>query len=150
MSQRNSEYARLPRDTYITPRWVYEVLHEVEPWAKAAVDCAPFDRDYDFLTDSNVTQNIATNPPYGRLAEKFVNHALSFRINCAFLLPHTWDCAKTRIWLFNCPRFACKYILTRRISWSNLEHTNSPSTNHAWYVWHKAPRTTNRPQMAWL
>lgn len=36
MSQRNSEYARVSGDTYVTPEWVFVALHSVEtfwqPW----------------------------------------------------------------------------------------------------------------------
>jgi hypothetical protein len=49
MSQRHSEYARIPGDTYVTPRWCYDALFAVEevsaPW-----DCAPVNADFDFLS----------------------------------------------------------------------------------------------------
>jgi hypothetical protein len=152
MAQRNSGYARLAEDRYITPRWVYEALYEVEPWAKKAFDCAPAHGGYDFLSDWAIFQDLVTNPPYGKLAEKFVRHALDLpaKVNCAFLLPHTWDTAKRRVDLFRDQRYWRKYSITRRIYWDNIEHTASPSTNHAWYVWRAEPRGFIKPTMAWL
>jgi hypothetical protein len=153
MAQRNSEYARKADDYYATPQWVWDALYEVEPWARAAADCAPAARyGYDFLSDWDLSDDVATNPPYGKLAEKFVRHALDLpaKVNCAFLLPHTWDTAKTRVDLFRDQRFWRKYAITKRISWANIEHTASPSTNHAWYVWRAEPRGFIRPTMVWL
>jgi hypothetical protein len=153
MAVRNSEYARKADDHYVTPEWVWQALFDVEPWAWHAVDCAPERRNgYDFLTDWEVDMDIATNPPYGKLAEKFVRHALDLPdgVNCAFLLPHAWDCAKKRMDLFKDQRFWRKYTLTKRILWDNIEHTASPSSNHAWFVWRAEPRGFIKPTMVWL
>src|SRR6185436_17303816 len=148
MAQRHSGYARQDADAYWTPQWVWDALYSVEPWARGAFDCAPCNKNgYDFLTDWDVYGDIATNPPYGRLAEKFVRHALDLpdRPNVAMLLPHAWDCAKTRIDLFQDRRFTRKYTLTKRILWDNLEHTASPSMNHAWFVWRSESRGFIQP-----
>jgi hypothetical protein len=56
----------------------------------------------------------------------------------ALLLPIDFDCAKTRRHLFaDCPAFAAKIVLTRRITW--FEHPQgekkSPKENDAWFVW---------------
>ena len=79
--------------------------------------------------------DIATNPPYGKLAEKIIRHALKLTEatggKVAMLLPHAWDCAKGRVDLFENPPFKCKLTLLQRIRWANLEHTASPSSNHA-------------------
>lgn len=153
MSQRNSGYQRIEGDTYVTPKRVWELLYSVEPWAKYAFDCAPINRNgYDFLDDWDVYGGIATNPPYGKLAERFVRHALDLP-DCppvAMLLPHAWDTAKTRTELFRCQRFKAKYAITERIKWDNFTHTASPSSNHAWYVWRSEPRGFIKPAMGWL
>ncbi|MCI0596974.1 MAG: hypothetical protein L0Z48_10615 [candidate division Zixibacteria bacterium] len=153
MSQRHSEYARKPGDCYVTPPWVWEALYSVEPWARTAFDCAPEHGGYDFLADWAIFQNLATNPPYGKLAEKFVRHALDLpaKVNFAFLLPHAWDAAKGRVDLFKDQRFKCKHTLVERIRWANLEQKPAgPSTNHAWYVWRAEPRGFIKPAMGWL
>ena len=132
----------MEEETYVTPQWVWNKLYEVEPWAgKGAYDCCPEDRGtYDFLEDNLPRLRIATNPPYSHpLAYKIVRHALNLtapkRGRVAMLLPHAWDAAKKRAHLFNTPLFKCKYVLTKRIQWDNLDHKATPSSNHAWYVW---------------
>jgi hypothetical protein len=151
MSQRHSEYARIDRDYYATPKWVYDLLFAnekfVKPW-----DCAPADGAFDFLQWQEPVDEIATNPPYGRLAEPFVRHAIELTKEaggkCAFLLPHAWDTAKGRVDLFREPPFKCKLTLTQRILWDNLEHTATPSSNHAWYVWDHD--FAGEPFMRWI
>jgi hypothetical protein len=58
------------------------------------------------------------------------------------LLRTDFDHAKTRWPLFSdCPAFACKIVLTKRIRWIEGS-TGSPSFNHAWFMWdwwHKGP-----------
>jgi hypothetical protein len=153
VSQRNSEYARIEGDTYVTPKWVYEALYTVEPWAKDAWDCAPAlsaMTGYNYLEDTNVAGNIATNPPFN-LSDEFVIHSLSqeSRPKVAMLLPHAWDTAKTRRELFEHGPYKAKYTLTKRIRWENLEQKkNGPSTNHAWYVWDWS--YDGKPFMGWL
>jgi len=139
VSQRNSEYARIEGDTYITPRWVYEALYSVEPWAKEAWDVAPADADFDFLAVAPPSirddGGIATNPPFSR-AEEFCRHSIQCADRVAMLLPLAFDSAKTRRDLFEQKPFKAKYTLTKRIRWENLEQKkNGPSTNHAWFVW---------------
>jgi len=155
LAQRNSEYARVDNDLYVTPAWVYEALYEVEPWAQEAWDCAPIGHVRDFLDTPGIihcgSRNIATNPPFS-LAEKFVRHARFLTRpsgKVAMLLPMAWDTAKGRTDLFRGQSFKAKYTLTKRIRWENLEQKkNGPSSNHAWYVWdweHKGPAF-----MGWL
>jgi len=147
MSQRNSGYARMPRDTYVTPRWVYEALYTVEPWARDAWDCAPINADFDFLSEP-LCLDIATNPPFS-LAGEFCRRA-QHASKVAMLLPLAFDSAKGRKDLFaENPSFKAKYVLTKRIRWENLEQKKAgPSSNHAWYVWdrsHEGP-----PILGWL
>lgn len=85
---------------------------------------------------------IVTNPPYGqggRLAVSFIEKALNEAEFVAMLLRVDFDSASTRKHLFGeCDRFATKYVLTKRLRWTNIEQADSgPSTNHAWFVWRK-------------
>jgi hypothetical protein len=153
MAQRNSGYPRQDRDEYITPAWVWDRLYTVEPWAEKAWDCCPANNSYNFLADWAIFQDLATNPPYGRAAEKIVRHALDLpaKVNLAFLLPHAWDTAKGRVDLFKDQRFKGKYAITTRIRWENIEQkVAGPSMNHAWYVWRAEPRGFIRPVMGWV
>jgi hypothetical protein len=149
VSQRNSEYARIAGDTYVTPRWVYEALYTVEPWARDAWDCAPVGSDFDYLSLPLAPggRNIATNPPFS-LAERFCRRAKSTTRLVAMLLPHAFDTAKGRVDLWR-GSFKAKYTLTKRIRWENLEQKkNGPSTNHSWYVWDYT--YNGKPFMGWL
>lgn len=152
MAQRNSEYKRIDGDTYVTPMWVYECLHSVEPWSIDAEDVAPVGADFDWLSvpppfvRGNVP--IVTNPPFS-LSEKFVRHSLKCRERVAMLLPMAWDSAKSRRDLFERPPFKAKYTLTKRIRWENLEQKKAgPSQNHAWFVWDWSYQ--GNPFMGWL
>jgi len=94
---------------------------------------------------------IITNPPYN-LAHEFCEHALRLTKRThgvvAMLLGSDFDYAKSRASLFrDCPQFAKKIALTKRIVWfveDNGKPKASPSENHAWYVWdwkHEGPPT---------
>jgi hypothetical protein len=154
MSVRHSEYERLPGDLYITPQWVWDALYSVEAWAKDAWDCCPVNAEYNFLTDTIYpsTPNIATNPPYGRMAERVIRHAIALEsaVNgkVAMLLPHAYDTAMGRVDLFKHLPFKCKWTLTKRIQWDNLVHTATPSSNHAGYIWDW--KYIGPPKMGWL
>ncbi len=154
MSQRNSEYARVAGDTYVTPQWVWDALFSVEPWAKTAWDCCPTDANFDFCnTKYNWGTGIATNPPYGRLAEPIIRHAIKLSRQVtgkvAMLLPHAFDTAKTRRDLFEQPPFKTKFAITKRIRWENLEQKKAgPSQNHAWFVWDWS--FVGKPTLGWL
>ena len=150
-AQRNSEYDRVKDDLYITPRWVYEKLYTVEPWAEKAFDCAPVNKpDYDFLKDLGpFFDGVCTNPPF-KFADKFIKHSLGYCVKYAFLLPYTFDAAASRVDMFAWP-FKARYNITRRIRWDNLEQKkNGPSTNHAWYVWDKSLSLFTKPVVGWL
>jgi len=106
----------------------------------------PLHRIRDFTAplpaDGVWPDGIMTNPPFGfrnKLAVKFIELALE-RVNdfAAFLLPSDFDCAVSRRHLFaDCPQFATKVVLTRRIVW--FEGPNAaPKENHCWMVWRRA------------
>jgi hypothetical protein len=92
---------------------------------------------------------IVTNPPYAR-AQQFIERALrltkprsaTYRrddVNAggvvAMLLRCDYDHAATRQHLFGqCPQFAKKLILTKRIVWFAGPKA-APSFNHAWFIW---------------
>jgi len=165
MSQRDSGYERAVLDRYETPEWVTQALlpHLIavdEVWEPACgsgrmawvlrthglkVRSTDIETGTDFLVETLRVPAIVTNPPYG-LAEQFIQHAL--RLTCAqkglvgMLLRTDYDHAKTRRHLFgDCPTFAKKVVLTRRIRWFE-DSTGNPSFNHAWFVWdwqHQGP-----------
>lgn len=92
---------------------------------------------------------IITNPPYGK-AREFIEHALKLMEPAngviAMLLRCDYEHASTRAHLFrDCPMFAKKIVLTKRIVWFQTEGKKAaPSYNHAWYIWdykHKGPPT---------
>jgi hypothetical protein len=99
------------------------------------------------LAKPRPVQAIVSNPPYA-LAQEFIEHALELMKPCrgivAMLLRTDYDHAKTRQHLFsNCPAFAKKIVLTRRIVWFENEKA-APSFNHAWFVFdhrHSGPPT---------
>lgn len=94
---------------------------------------------------------IITNPPY-EAAQQFIEMALSraedHEAVVAMLLRTDFDHAKSRAHLFrDCPAFAKKVVLTKRIVWFEPEpgaKGKSPSFNHAWFIWdwkHEGPPT---------
>lgn len=98
--------------------------------------CAPFDEV------AGKFDAIITNPPY-ELATEFCDHALALMEPVsglvAMLLRTDFDHAKSRSHLFrDCPAFAKKLVLTKRIVWFEPEpgaKGKSPSFNHAWFIW---------------
>lgn len=164
MSQRDSGYARKDRDLYETPEWVTEVLLPQIPlthiWEPAEgsgkmarvlgricpVTGTDLNDGNDFLMFRDLPhlmcRAIITNPPY-ELATEFCEHALRLMEPVggfiAMLLRTDFDHAKSRSHLFrDCPAFAKKLVLTRRIVWFEPEpgaKGKSPSFNHAWFIW---------------
>jgi hypothetical protein len=167
MSQRDSGYARKGRDFYRTPEWVTLALLPHLPRKPAIVwECASGDGAMleplrtggahvtatditggcDFLaTDRPIESRcdaIITNPPYEQ-ATAFCEHALALMERpaglVAMLLRTDFDHAKSRAHLFrDCPAFAKKLVLTKRIVWfaeDNGKPKAAPSFNHAWYIW---------------
>jgi len=159
MSQRDSGYARRERDDYPTPSWVTLALVQQLPlfsgrvWEPAcgggkmvaALRQAGFDvlgtdiaDGVDFLHQAPPVDvgAIITNPPYA-LAQQFIERALSVDDNriVAMLLRTDYDHAASRAHLFaDCPVFAKKVVLTRRIRWFE-DSKGSPSFNHCWMIW---------------
>lgn len=86
--------------------------------------------------------SIVTNPPYD-LGTQFCEHALRVMESAeglvAMLMRTDFDHAKSRAHLFrDCPAFAKKVVLTKRIMWFEPEpgaKGKSPSFNHAWFIW---------------
>jgi hypothetical protein len=168
MSQRDSGYARRERDDYPTPSWVTLALVPQLPlftgrvWEPAcgsgkmvaALRQAGFDVvgsdiaiGIDFLRQPAPLGigAIITNPPYAQ-AREFIERALHVHGNriVAMLLRTDYDHAASRAHLFaDCPMFAKKVLLTKRIRW--FEDSNgSPSFNHCWMIWdrqHRGPPT---------
>ena len=77
------------------------------------------------------------------LATEFCEHALRLMEPVqglvAMLLRTDFDHAKSRSHLFrDCPAFAQKLVLTKRIVWfadDNGKPKGSPSFNHCWMIW---------------
>jgi len=163
-SQRISGYTRLPNDKYETPAWCVAALvphiHPLpeEVWEPAAgsgkiaealrragfkVRETDIESDADFLAMRQRVGAVVCNPPC-RQATEFIAHALSLADFVAMLLRTDFDHAQTRTWLFGeCPYFAKKLVLTKRIRWFE-NSTGSPSFNHAWFCWsteHRGPPT---------
>ena len=170
MSQRASGYARKERDLYETPEWVTEALLPHLPrkpklvWEPACgsgkmsdvlkgkfpVMTSDIDQGLDFLAEPwpyrDRLDAIITNPPYDT-AREFIEQALRYAESTsgivAMLLRTDYDHARTRRHLFaDCPAFAKKVVLTKRIVW--FEGGKSPSFNHAWFIWdwqHDGPAT---------
>ena len=163
MSQRVSGYLRLQGDAYETPAWVTAALVPHLPaqgcwiWEPAAgtgmmaqaLGSAGFDviatdvadgHDFRIAPLPDDVRGIITNPPY-YLATEFIEHALEILSAdgfAAFLLRCDFDSARTRRHLFgDCPTFAKKLILTKRIRWI-ADSTGSPSFNHAWCIWNQS------------
>lgn len=98
--------------------------------------------------------SIVTNPPYGaraKLAERFVEVGLQHIARdggfLALLLPIDFDAAKSRRHLFaDCPSFAGKIILTRRIVWfARPGKCESPKENHGWFIWERSVIRCRQP-----
>ena len=166
MSQRDSGYARRERDDYTTPSWVTLALVPHLPvfagkvWEPAcgsgqmvaALRQAGFDvvgtditNGADFLQEAPLTGigAIITNPPYA-LAREFIERALHVDGNriVAMLLRTDYDHAASRAHLFaDCPAFAKKPVLTKRIRWFE-DSRGSPSFNHCWMMWDRRHRGT--------
>jgi hypothetical protein len=166
MSQRASGYERKALDFYATPAWVTEALlgfiltRPGSIWEPAAGDgkmvrvlterflvlATDVADGADFLATKTLPdpsiRGIVTNPPYQH-AGQFCAHALQltqpFKGFVCMLLRCDFDHAAGRARLFrDCPAFAKKIVLTKRIVWfveANGKPKASPSFNHAWYVW---------------
>jgi hypothetical protein len=117
------------------------------------------DETFDFTSTRHPSLcgdcDIITNPPFGqggRLAEGFIEAGLQ-RLSrggiLALLLPADFDSAKTRTRFFrDCPMFAGKIVLTRRVVWFRRTDgkKEQPKKNTAWYLWSReALRVRRQP-----
>jgi hypothetical protein len=114
----------------------------------------------DFLDDKTWPKTaqradaVVTNPPYGkqgRTAAKFIEQALELTRPrnglVAMLLKVDFDSGATRRRFFaDCPAWACKLVLLKRILWFE-SNGNTPSDNHAWFLW--SWRYTGSPMIAY-
>ena len=169
MSQRNSGYVRQRDEAYDTPAPPVRALapflrargasHLWDPAAGAGNLVRTLreegfhitgTRD-DFLAKSAAPRGvdtIVTNPPFGtsgRLAVRFIGRAFELAPIVVMLLRIDFDSARTRLCLFgDCPHFAQKIVLLRRIVWFEREGAPGPSENHCWCIWdrrHRGPPT---------
>jgi hypothetical protein len=84
-------------------------------------------------------RGIVTNPPYGDLAQQFVEKALHLMKPVqgfvCMIMRNEWDSAKERQKLIGLhPAFSKKIVLTTRPRWI-ANTTGSPRHNYAWFVW---------------
>ena len=136
-------------------------MAEARKAAGATVYCSdvesrgfPLDALIDFTLASaapngfNGTIRIISNPAFGRqgrIAERFIAAGLRHTAGGGFLallLSADFDSAKTRPrFCRDCPLFAAKIVLTRRIVWfSNPDPDKErPKENHAWFIWQNPP-----------
>jgi hypothetical protein len=163
MAQRISGYARQANETYETPAWCAQIVadgylrgHCKHVWDPAdgpssrlavALQAQGFTVTAtadNFLAkrappDPSIEASVM-NPPYGwngRLAHRFIAHALNLTPIVAALLKIDFDSGKTRSPLFaDCPHFVGKIVLLDRITWFEPAIA-SPSENHAWFLWHR-------------
>jgi len=110
----------------------------------------PLDARIDFTTGQVPPapfQVIITNPPGGprnTTAEAFIETGLKHLSHgvslLALLLPVDFDSAGRRRRFFaDCPAFAAKIVLTRRIVWFPRSDgiRAAPKENHAWFIWQR-------------
>lgn len=163
MSQRNSGYARKPDEAYDTPAWVAGVIApylrgqgvkyiwEPAPGKGQLVGALRdhgftvliSDGDFFTLTERPSADALVTNPPFGpngNTAAAFIRTALTTGVPIiALVLRIDFDSGASRTDLFrDCPHFAGKIVLLKRIKW--FEGPRNPSDNHAWFIWDKAKR----------
>jgi len=120
----------------------------------------PLDTMLDFTTGQVPPapfEIIVTNPPGGprnTTAEAFIATGLKHLTHgvslLALLLPVDFDSAGGRRRLFaDCPWFAAKIVLTRRLVW--FPRTDgvraAPKENHAWFVWQRTALKTRTPPL---
>lgn len=128
------------------------VLRERASTTVIATDLRPgnnmptYNQSLDFLNGAPVHRTrfsaVISNPPFC-LAQEFIERALELTTPHGFvamLLRADFDHAKGRRHLFaDCPAFAKRLVLTRRIVWFVDPLTGkpkaAPSVNHSWFLW---------------
>ena len=157
MSQRESGYERIERDCYETPEWVTRAVatsrqHQVRVgacgWigkngasARGGWPASPLDRHFSwtgFLASRQTIRRRHRDQPALYLRNTVYRTCSAPDEWCgkvAMLLRTDFDHAKRRRHLFSdCPAFARKIVLTKRIRWFE-NSSGQPSFNHAWYIW---------------
>jgi hypothetical protein len=119
----------------------------------------PLDARRDFTHgDPGPFDAIITNPPQGprnATEEAFIAAGLRYLADAgngllALLLPTDFDAAGRRRGLFaDCPWFAAKIVLTRRIVWFARSDgvREAPKENHAWFVWERTALRARVPPL---
>jgi len=115
---------------------------------------AGWDFEADFLTMIELpwtvggqVKGIITNPPYQRMAEKFIRHGLKWldhpNVNLEFMamiLRSEFKSGKTRHDIFGeCPHYLGELVLTTRPRW-DLDEPDRPDVahprhNYSWFMW---------------
>jgi hypothetical protein len=131
---------------------VAEVLKASGAARVHCTDIASYTYALDGLQDFTIIQPaprvdaIITNPPQGPrniMAEAFIAAGLYYIQQgglLALLLSADFDSAARRRGLFaDCPFFAVKLALTRRIVWFERHDgvREAPKENHAWFLWQR-------------
>lgn len=115
---------------------------------------------FDFTSDEpapvRAFHGIITNPPFGprnKTAEVFIERGLARLPAGGFLvllLPIDFDSAKTRARFFgDCPHFAGKVVLTKRIQWFEDDRGGSNTQNYAFFIWRRDPLGHRSPPSIW-
>jgi hypothetical protein len=113
--------------------------------------------ELDFLQDAPMmdAQSLVTNPPYNRMAPKFVKRMLMLMEEGdlqfgAMLLRSEFNSGKTRGELFgDCEHYAAELVLTTRPRWDmddpDRPEDAHPRHNYSWFIWLKGWREENDP-----
>lgn len=96
----------------------------------------------DFLKQKEAPKGVRmifTNPPYGDVAELFVQQALELMKpvegSVIMLMRNEYDCSKKRMkWFSDHPAFYGKAVATTRPRWIEGS-TGSPRHNYSWFLW---------------
>jgi hypothetical protein len=161
------EVVELPTPIYDPAAGAGDIINAIHAWehlgrayaSDIAPDAAWIDTADFLLNAHEFCRTIITNPPFGqggRLAVKFIDRALALTKprdgKVAMLLRVDFDSAGGRRKLFSDhPAFAAKYVLTKRIRWSNLPQSAAgPTQNHAWFVWDWTKPGSTPPLIGYL
>lgn len=122
--------------------WIVHSTDIVNRGYSSQVDTKDF-LDYNTTTNKpNFNYNaIVTNPPYGKLLDKFIYKALELtkpqKGLVAMLMRNEVDCASSRQDIFyRHGAFAEKVVLLKRPRWIEYKKGDAgPRHNYAWYIW---------------
>lgn len=104
-------------------------------------------------------KSIITNPPYGRMTDKFIRKGLGFfethDVNfMAMLLRSEYRSGKTRADMFgDCEHYMGELVLTTRPRWDygdpDAPENAAPRHNFSWFLWSKNCRLDGAGRMYW-